>query len=878
MIRRTVHAHLWILALLVTPLTHAQNGALPPLIDRDLFFTDTDIANAQISPDGKYIAFLKPLKNTRNLWVKRSFDPIASAWPLTSETERPIKGFQWTRDSAHLCFVKDSDGKGNFNLYSAEPGPNPSTPRNLTGFKGMSVETIDSARPGPETVYLTIAESDHSWADLYTLNASTGEKTLVRRNTDRIERWIFDQQGNLRLATRFANNGDTEILRADPDAFTKVFSCTNREICSPWIFDSESKRVYIFTNVGEGVDKEGLALLNPSDGKLEWVASDPLKRADVSWAAWMNNELVQTNYDDGAIRSYFHNKEFETESRLIESKLPGKTIRITGGSSDNRLLLLTASSATEPGETWLFDSKTKTLTFQFRLRESLPRESLAAVKPIQYASSDGLEIPALLTLPKGVQAKNLPSIVILHGGPGEHYSLSYLAYAQFLANRGYAVLMPNFRGSSGYGKSYVHAGEGEWGGKMQDDIAWGVKYLISQGIADPKRVGLFGGGFGGYLTLASIAFTPDLYHAAVEIGGSGDLRSLLARLWVDWEPSRKLMYQAVADPTTPEGEKWLRDHSPFNFLGQIKTPLLVADGADDHLTDRTENERIVMSLREAGVPVEYLLPPDEGPGITQPVNFLALAMETEKFFATYLGGRFQTGGTPETTHRLSEALIDPKTLVAPEKTSLPRTVRDLRPGTVRYRARLVANGEEVIVQMSSTVKKESDGWSVTDSIDGTPRENTDTSFLAVGTLAVRKRSVTQEAIAVDLEFTGNKANGTLFRDGKETPILTDTGGEIFADAPSGPRVIACLPLAEGYTTNFRSFDTSGMKPQLLRLRVAGSDRVTVPAGKFDTWRVEISTVGGGNSGWTLWIDKQTNIPVKSTATADSITVTKEMLP
>jgi dipeptidyl aminopeptidase/acylaminoacyl peptidase len=287
------------------------------------------------------------------------------------------------------------------------------------------------------------------------------------------------------------------------------------------------------------------------------------------------------------------------------------------------------------------------------------------MRPVHYKSSDGLDIPAYLTLPKGAGEKNLPTLVVPHGGPWARDYWGYNSLAQFFANRGYAVLMPNFRGSTGFGKSFLNAGNGEWGRKMQDDITWGVRYLTAEGIADPKRVGILGGSYGGYATLAGVTFTPDLYRAAVDIVGPSNLLTLLDAIPPYWEAGRKSMYARMADPGTPQGKAWMEERSPLHSANKIKTPLMVVQGANDPRVNRREAEQIVVALRDRGFPVEYLLAPDEGHGFQRPVNNMAMFMAAEKFLATYLDGRYQDHGTPEVEARLKEITVDPKTVRFP---------------------------------------------------------------------------------------------------------------------------------------------------------------------------------------------------------------------
>jgi dipeptidyl aminopeptidase/acylaminoacyl peptidase len=337
-------------------------------------------------------------------------------------------------------------------------------------------------------------------------------------------------------------------------------------------------------------------------------------------------------------------------------------VRRASVTDDEHTWLIVANSDTEPGETYLFDRKKRSLALQFRVREKLPRESLAEMKPVSYKSSDGLLIPAYLTVPKGVPARNLPAIIFPHGGPWGRDVWGYNAYTQFFANRGYAVLSMNFRGSAGYGKKFIDAGNDEWGRKMQDDVTWGAKYLIAEGVADPKRVGIFGGSYGGYATLAGVAFTPDVYAAAVDLFGPSNLITLLNSIPPYWEAGRQMFYKRMGDPTTPEGKALLVERSPLTSAAKIKTPLMIAQGANDPRVNHAESEQIVIALRDRGFPVEYLLIPDEGHGFARPINNMASSMATEKFFAKYLGGRYQEGGTAEVVARLKEVTVDPKSV------------------------------------------------------------------------------------------------------------------------------------------------------------------------------------------------------------------------
>ncbi len=509
-------------------------AAVPPVLDRDLFFGNPEIAAAQLSPDGQYVAFLKPWSDTRNIWVKKTSEPFDAARRITAETKRPIPGFFWTRDSRLVLYVKDNDGDENYNVWAVDPGAAAAEgkdvppSRNLTDAKGARAFIYAVPKKSPDTIYVGLNDRDAAWHDVYRVSISTGKRELLRKNTDRIAGWVFDLDGALRLAVRTTDKGDTEVLNVAPDGFQPVYTCSVFETCGPEQFHKDGRHVYMQTNKGD-VDLTRLVLFDPATGKEELVESDPLKRVDFGGAIFSEatDELVGTTYADERARFYFRDKAWEADYKLLQSKFPGKEVGFGSSTADDSRWLITAASDTDPGERYIFDRRSKKLLLQYKVRERIPRQHMAAMKAIRYPSSDGLEIPAFLTLPKGVAAEGLPTIVVPHGGPWARDGWGFNNLAQFLANRGYAVLQPNFRGSTGYGKKFLNAGNKQWGDKMQDDVTWGVKHLVAQGIADPKRVGIMGGSYGGYTTLAGVAFTPDLYAAAVDIVGPSNLITLL---------------------------------------------------------------------------------------------------------------------------------------------------------------------------------------------------------------------------------------------------------------------------------------------------------------------------------------------------------------
>ena len=851
---------------------------LPPLIDRELFFGDPEISGAQLSPDGKFITFLKPFEGTRNVWVKRTTEPFTAAKPLTNETKRPIPAYFWSRDSKYVLYVQDQGGDENYNVYAVNPAEPPPSgvpvpkARNITDAKGVRAEIFAVPESDPDLLYVGLNDRDKAWHDLYKVKISTGEKTLLRKNTDRISGWVFDTKDNLRLAVRSAENGDTEFLRVDTDGFKKIYSCGVFESCSPVQFEKTDKQIYLITNKGDDVDLISLALMDPANGVATIVESDPLKRVDLGDAKFSErtHELLSTVYTDAKARIYWKNKTWEADYKWLQAKLPGKEIAFGSSTKDETLFVISANSDTEPGETYLFDRKTKKLELQYRIREKIDRAALAHMKPVSYKSSDGLEIPAYLTLPKGVPEKNLPLVVFPHGGPWGRDTWGYRGYAQFLANRGYAVLQMNFRGSTGYGKKFLNAGNLEWGQKMQDDITWGVKYLVAEGIADPKRVGIMGGSYGGYATLAGVAFTPDVYAAAVSIVGPSNLITLLDSIPPYWEAARVVFYKRMGDPSTPEGKAQLARQSPLNSANKIRTPLLIAQGANDPRVNKAESDQIVIALRDRGFPVSYIVAPDEGHGFARPVNNTALFAAAEKFLAQYLDGRYQEGATPEVAARLKEITVDPKTVILakkvdPNSIGAPKPANELTPGITNFKATLQMGAQSMNLALATEIKEDGGQWVIVDSMTTPMGAAVDTTSIEKGSLLFVKRKVVQGPAIIDLAYADKRMTGSMKTGGKDLPVNVELGGPLFAEGAGGMQVLATLPLDQGYKVAFRNFDLQKSKEKLMQLQVTGSEKVTVPAGDFDAWKVEITPSDGSAGKATMWVAKANHQMVKVAA-------------
>lgn len=767
-----------VLTLLVSTFSmtiSAQNDKLPPLIDREIFFGNPDIAGAQISPDGKYISFVKPYNGVINIWVKAADEPFEKAKPLTAETKRPMRSYFWSHDAKYILFVKDNDGDENFNVFAVNPadanGTSVPAAKNLTNATKVATQIFNVPESEPDFLYIGINDRDKAWHDLYKVQISTGQKTLVRENKDRLTGWVFDNKDKLRMATRSNPNGETEILKVDGDKFTKVYSCGVFESCGPVRFHKDDKRVYMETNKGDR-DLTQLVLFDPDTQKEELVEQDPLNRVDFGAANFseITKEIIVTAYVDDKTRLYWKDKKFEDDYNTIKKRLGDREISFGSATKDEQKFIVSTFSDVDPGTVWLYDRKTKNLSTLYTVREKIPRNALAKMTPIRYKSSDGMEIPAYLTLPNGVEAKNLPLVVVPHGGPWGRDTWGYNSLAQFLANRGYAVLMPNFRASTGYGKKFLDSGNLQWGDKMQDDITFGVDHLVSQGIVDAKRVGIMGGSYGGYATLAGVTYTPDKYAAAVAIVAPSNLLTLLNSIPPYWESIRATFYKRMGDPNTEEGKKQLMRQSPLNSADKIKTPLMVVQGANDPRVNKAEADQIIVALRDRNYPVQYLLADDEGHGFQRPVNNMALFAASEKFLAKYLGGRFQEDMKPEVAKRLQEITVDVKTVQLAKKADMNAAPT----GNVTGKWNMTANAGAQVIDILLDLKQNSAEF------NGTMSSMLGTGMIENGKMSgdnfTATVSVTVQGQAMSLQMegkvSGDKMEGTL--SGAGLPLIPFT--------------------------------------------------------------------------------------------------------
>jgi dipeptidyl aminopeptidase/acylaminoacyl peptidase len=643
----------------------------PPLIDRDLFFGNAEISDGQLSPDGRYISFMKEYKGIENVWVKGFDEPFEKARPVTSST-RPLYAYFWTRDGRYIVFAKDNNGDENVNIFAVDPSApagKDGVPeaRNLTPMKNVTAQIYVVSRNNPDLMYVALNDRDPAWHDLYRLSLSSGRLEKVYENKDRATGYTFDWEDRLRMISKNDVKGNTTIYRVDEGSrLTPVYDYGVNEQAAVYGWNEDNSKCYLVTNKGD-LDRSTCHLMDPATGKLTFYEEDPKKKVDFGGIRFDDNtrKVISTEYTADKTEYLWKDRQWEDLYKFLQSRFPGRQVVFQSMTNDNSKMLISLTGDRYASETYFLDAKTRKLVPQYTPRPKLKavEQHLAGMEPLSYASSDGLVIPGYLTLPVGKPARNLPLVVLVHGGPkGPRDNWGYNAEVQFLANRGYAVLQPNFRASGGYGKKFLNAGDGQWGRLMQDDITWGVRHLIDKGIADKKRVAIMGGSYGGYATLAGLAFTPELYACGVDIVGPSNLFTLLESVPPYWESFRAYLYGMVGDPGTEEGKAQIRKASPLFSVDRIDKPLLIIQGANDPRVKQAESDQIVSALRDKNKKVQYLLAKDEGHGFYKPLNLKAMYAETEKFLSEVIGGRYQAGMEEDVRKTLESLRVDIKSV------------------------------------------------------------------------------------------------------------------------------------------------------------------------------------------------------------------------
>jgi len=619
-----------------------ERGPVKRYAVRD-FFRRPDKYSFTIAPDGRHLSFLARHAGRQNVFVQgidAEGNPIGEPRPLTNETERDVPGHAW-KGNDHILFVKDFGGDENFHVLSVPVDGG--EPRDLTPFDGVKANIVDDLRDDDHHVLIEMNRRDPQVFDVFRVDVVTGELTPIAENPGNVVGWTTDHQGRLRVA--IASDGvNQKLLYRDVEAepFRAILTTDFRETVAPLFFTFDDKRLYVLSNRGR--DKAAFFEFDPQTGE-EGALLFETTHVDVGDLAYSEHRRVLTaaSYVDDRVHRHFFDDWARDVMADLERQLPDQEITVVSITRDESRVIVRAASDRSAGSVWIYDVARRQLARLADMMPWLDPADMVPMSPIRFTARDGLQLSGYLTLPAGFAlgqdvAEPLPLVVNPHGGPWARDEWGFNVEAQLLANRGYAVLQINFRGSTGYGRAFWEASFGQWGRAMQNDIDDGVDWLVSQGIVDPARIAIYGGSYGGYATLAGITFTPDRYVAAVDYVGVSNLFTFLESMPPYWKPMLDMLYEMVGDPRTEEGKRALHDASPLFFVDRIVTPLLVAQGANDPRVKQAESDQIVDALRARGVDVKYILKENEGHGFHNEENMFEFYEAMDAFLAEYLSG------------------------------------------------------------------------------------------------------------------------------------------------------------------------------------------------------------------------------------------------
>ena len=617
--------------------------APPPLIDMKDFFRNPEKSGFQISPNGEYFAFRAPWKNRMNLFVQKVGD--TNATQVTMDTVRDVSSYFWKND--RLVYSRDINGDENFIVFSASTDGK--DVKALTPEKGVRAGVQDDLRglAGKEnTVLLVMNKRNPEIFDPWYVDIVTGKMAQALENTPNYESYVTDHDGVIRFANKTDGVNTNWFYRAsEKEPFTEYMTVSFKDSWSPMFFTFDNKNCYVNSNLN-GRDKTASA---------EW---------DITAKKEIKEIYANADYDDGGLdfsrkRKVLTTASFEGEkSELVflddatkkihdrlHAQFPGMEVRVASESDDETKRTVWVGSDKVTGRFYYDADGQETATLLCDRTPWLKEDQMADMKPITYTSRDGLTIHGYLTLPKGREAKNLPVVINPHGGPWARDGWGFNNEAQFLANRGYAVLQMNFRGSTGYGRKFWETSFKQWGKTMQDDITDGVQWLVEQGTADPERVAIYGGSYGGYATLAGLTFTPELYACGVDYVGVSNLFTFMNTIPPYWEPGRKMFYEMVGDPAADKDSVLMASASPVMHADKIICPLFIAQGRNDPRVNVDESDQMVKALEARGVKVEYMVKDNEGHGFHNEENRFDFYGAMEKFLDQHIGSGYKGGAS-----------------------------------------------------------------------------------------------------------------------------------------------------------------------------------------------------------------------------------------
>jgi dipeptidyl aminopeptidase/acylaminoacyl peptidase len=606
------------------------------LIPREVIFGNPEKMTARISPDGNMLAYLAPVNNVLNVWMgkigSKEFKPV------TKDDNRGIMRYFWARDNKHIMYLQDVGGNENWRLYGVDLKTGEI--KDYTPYEEVQVRIVDISKHFPNELLIGMNKENQKVHDVYHLDLTTGELELVAKNPGMVMGWIVDADFKVRGATQATPDGGVDLMvRDSEDAEWRkllTWGMEDNYSSSPICFSKDGRHLYLIDSRNANTGR--LVKYQTTTGNMEVLAEDP--QYDVTdieihpdeykiQAVGFTKARMEWVILDEAIRG-----DFETIRKLDHGDFG-----VVSRDDADKTWLVYFDKDNGPISYWVYDRDTQKGTFLFHHRPVLNDYTLATMEPISFESRDGLTINGYITYPPGKGKTNLPMILLVHGGPWARDVWGYTSEAQWLANRGYACLQVNFRGSSGYGKDFLNAGDKEWGAKMQDDLTDAVNWAIKQGIADPKKVAIFGGSYGGYAALAGATFTPDLYACAVDGSGPTNLVTLIKAIPPYWSTMLAMFHQRMGNPETER--EFLESRSPLFFVDNIKIPIMVVQGANDPRVPQDEAEQIVNAMQKKGLDYQYMLFEDEGHGLVKPGNRMKFYAEAEKFLAKHLGGRYE---------------------------------------------------------------------------------------------------------------------------------------------------------------------------------------------------------------------------------------------
>lgn len=618
-----------------------------PLIPRKVLFGNPDRVQARVSPDGTRVSYLAPLNGVLNVWVAPVDEPD-NAEPVTNDTYRGIRFHIWAYTNEHMLYIQDKAGDENWRIYSVNLESGES--KDLTPFEGVQARIENVSHKTPGEILVALNDRVPEYHDLYVLNIMNGEKRLVKRN-DRFMGFITDDDYRVHFASLMTPDGGTELLKPTEEGRWEPFIRISMEdslTTGPIGVDKTGKILYMTDSRGR--DTSALVALNVETGEKTILAFDEKSDVDgvVVHPVEKRVQAVAFNYErrrwdvvDDSIKSDFSYLEKVSEG---DFDLTSRTLR-----DDKWMVSFMVDDG--PARYYLYDRDAGEARFLFTDRKALEQFTLAKMHSASVKSRDGLNLVCYYTLPLGSDQDGdgrpdtpLPTVLMVHGGPWARDRWGFNPYHQWLANRGYAVLSVNFRGSTGFGKQFVNAGNMEWGRRMHDDLIDAVDWAIREGIADPLKIAIFGGSYGGYATLVGLTFTPDRFACGVDIVGPSNLVTLLESIPPYWKPMVELFTTRVGDHRTEEGRALLLERSPLTYVDRIRRPLLIGQGANDPRVKRAESDQIVKAMREKGISVTYVVFPDEGHGFARPENRLSFNAVAEAFLSRFLGGLFEPIG------------------------------------------------------------------------------------------------------------------------------------------------------------------------------------------------------------------------------------------